>query len=88
MKKGAVNIGDRQRGRIQAKSVINCEPTQESIAAALAQLYSKDFQASLRRVSNPYDGGDASKKIIAIIKSVNLKGIVKKRFNDLEGISE
>ena len=51
-KKGTINIGDRQRGRLQAKSVINCEATRESIASALGQLYSTDFQKSLHKVTN------------------------------------
>jgi GDP/UDP-N,N'-diacetylbacillosamine 2-epimerase (hydrolysing) len=37
-KKGRINIGDRQRGRLRAESVINCEPSRDRIAAALEQL--------------------------------------------------
>ena len=81
-KKGTINIGDRQRGRLQAESVINCEPTCESIAAALAQLYSIDFQMSLHQVTNPYGEGGASEAIISTIKAVSLDGLLKKRFYD------
>lgn len=79
-RKGTINIGDRQRGRLQAASVINCEPIRDSIAAALEQLYSTDFQASLRQVINPYGEGGASAAIISIIKAVSLDGLLKKRF--------
>jgi GDP/UDP-N,N'-diacetylbacillosamine 2-epimerase (hydrolysing) len=81
-KKGTINIGDRQRGRIQAESVINCEPTRKSIAAALRMLYSADFQAGLERVTNPYGYGGASEKVVEIIKSCDISNILKKKFYD------
>ena len=80
--KGTINIGDRQRGRLQAASVINCEPTRHSITAALVRLYSKEFQASLSKVSSPYGEGGASCAIVAKIKSIPLSGVLKKRFYD------
>lgn len=82
-KKGTINIGDRQRGRLQAASVINCEPIRDSIAAALEQLYSTDFQASLRQVINPYGEGGASVAIISTIKTISLDGLLKKQFYDV-----
>jgi GDP/UDP-N,N'-diacetylbacillosamine 2-epimerase (hydrolysing) len=82
-KKGTINIGDRQRGRLQAESVINCEPTRESIAAALEQLYSTDFQMSLPQITNPYGGGGASEKVVNTLKNIPIAGIVKKIFYDL-----
>lgn len=82
-KKGTINIGDRQRGRLQADSVINCEPTRESITKALQQLYSADFQSSLTKVINPYGEGGASAKVVNTLKHYPLEGIVKKTFYDL-----
>lgn len=82
-KKGTINIGDRQRGRLQACSVINCEPTQESIASALTQLYSADFQTSLTKVINPYGEGGASAKVVNTLKHYPLDDIVKKTFYNL-----
>jgi GDP/UDP-N,N'-diacetylbacillosamine 2-epimerase (hydrolysing) len=81
-KKGTINIGDRQRGRLQAASVINCEPIRQSIEGALKRLYLADFQVSLGQVLNPYGEGGASKKIIASIKSAPLEDVLKKRFYD------
>ena len=82
-KKGTINIGDRQRGRLQAESVINCEPTCESIAAALVQLYSMDFQMSLRKSKNPYGEGGASEKVVSTLKNTAIEGIIKKTFYNL-----
>ena len=81
-KKGTINIGDRQRGRLQAASVINCKPTRRSIAAALEQLNSDDFQKSLSKVTNPYGEGGASEKVVETIKNYLLDGLLKKSFYD------
>ena len=81
-KKGTINIGDRQRGRLQAASVIDCQPIQQSIAAALERLYSAEFQVSLSRAHNPYGAGGASEKIVATIKSIAFDEVIKKHFHD------
>lgn len=82
LRKGTINIGDRQRGRLQAASVINCEPTRHNITTALEKLYTPDFQSGISKVCNPYGDGGASEKITAVIKSVALQDILKKRFFD------
>ena len=81
--KGTINIGDRQRGRLQAASVINCKPTRQSITTALAQLYSADFQLGLGMVQNPYGVGGASDLIVATLKTVPLGGVLKKSFHNI-----
>jgi GDP/UDP-N,N'-diacetylbacillosamine 2-epimerase (hydrolysing) len=78
--KGTVNIGDRQRGRIKADSVIDCEPNRASIARAIRRLFEPEFQRALARVVNPYGEGGASEKVVQTIKSHRLDGILKKRF--------
>ena len=87
LKKGTINIGDRQRGRLQAASIINCEPQQESIADAIRILYSRKFQASLKEICNPYGEGGASAKIVDALKITNIQGIVKKSFYDLSKLT-
>ena len=81
---GTINIGDRQKGRIKASSVIDCEPNKDSILKAFAKLYSKEFQETLKTTINPYGDGCASKRIVEILKSVDLKNILKKSFYDLK----
>jgi GDP/UDP-N,N'-diacetylbacillosamine 2-epimerase (hydrolysing) len=85
-RKGTINIGDRQRGRLQAESVINCEPTRQSIATALAKLYNAGFQASLGHVCNPYGEGDVSRKVVKTIKHFEIDGLAKKAFYDLSEV--
>lgn len=82
-KKGTINIGDRQIGRLQATSVINCSPNQESIKMAIERLYSEEFQALLPYTVNPYGVGGASTRIVEIIRDIPLEGIIKKTFHDL-----
>jgi len=81
---GTINIGDRQKGRIKADSIIDCEPNKESIKKAFEVLYSKDFKESLKITANPYGEGCASEKIIEEIKKVDLADILKKSFYDLK----
>ena len=83
-KKGTINIGDRQRGRLKAASIIDCAPEKLEIISAIKKLYSDDFQIRLKKTINPYGNGGASKKIIKIIKEVNLDNIIKKRFHDIK----
>ncbi|MGM8060726.1 UDP-N-acetylglucosamine 2-epimerase [Vogesella indigofera] len=80
---GTVNIGDRQKGRLSASSVIHCEPDLGSICTALQQLYHPAFRATLPLTVNPYGDGGASEKIVDVIKNWPLEGLVKKRFYDL-----
>lgn len=80
---GTINIGDRQKGRIKASSVLNCYPNFESINEAFDILYTKEFQNTLSNVRNPFDAGGASKKINKILKNFDLTDILKKSFYDL-----
>jgi GDP/UDP-N,N'-diacetylbacillosamine 2-epimerase (hydrolysing) len=82
-KKGTINIGDRQRGRLRAASVIDCAADRQAIDAALQQLYSPEFQSRLPAVRNPYGEGGASARIIPILRDYPLEFILKKTFYDL-----
>ncbi len=81
---GTINIGDRQKGRLMADSVIDCDSDTKSIKDGFKRLYSNEFKALLTDVTNPYGNGGASKKIKDIIKDIELDGIVKKSFYNLE----
>lgn len=81
---GTINIGDRQKGRIKAESVIECKSDKISILEAFDKLYSVDFQNSLLNIQNPYGDGCASKRIVEVLKNVNLDNILKKSFYDLK----
>lgn len=79
-----INVGDRQRGRICAQSVIHCANDVAQIEAALVQALSPLFQSRLKDIINPYEKEGTSDMIIQIIKSALDNGIeLKKRFYDL-----
>ena len=80
---GTINIGDRQRGRIKANSVISSDVNVNSLQKAFKKLYSKEFQSILTKVKNPYYNKGASQKTKEIIKKINLKNILKKSFYNI-----
>ena len=83
-KKATINIGDRQKGRARASSVIDVRPVKEEILAAIKRAYSKEFEQTLKDTINPYDGGNPSKKMVKILKEIKLDGILKKKFYDVK----
>ena len=82
--KGTINIGDRQKGRLNAESVINTPPIKSEIIKAINKLYSEAFRKNLKNIHNPYGSGGASESIIETITNINLEKIVKKKFYDLK----
>lgn len=85
---GTVNVGDRQRGRIQAESVISCEPTLLAIQDALIDLLSMEFQGKVQKVVSPFGEGGASSKIVHHVMKANLIDINVKKFIDLKTSNE
>ena len=83
-KKGTINVGDRQLGRLRAESVIDCEPLRAEIKRSLDELYSRNFQLRLATVINPYGNGGASDKVLEVLRSIDLCDLVKKKFSRLE----
>ena len=79
-----VNIGDRQKGRLMAESVISCEPTADAITDAISKALSDEFRKKIQTVKNPYGEGNTSDKIVNTLldyllnKKINLK---KKFYN-------
>ncbi len=84
LKKGTINIGDRQLGRVFTNNVINCGYNSKEIDYSLKKLYSQKFQTQLKKINNPYGRGKVSDKILKIIIKTDLKEIIKKRFYDIK----
>lgn len=79
--KPTVNIGDRQKGRLQANSIINCAPEVNSIIKALNEAFNMDCSSTV----NPYGDGFSSKRIINVIKQINnFDLLIKKKFFEVE----
>ncbi|MBD01828.1 MAG: UDP-N-acetylglucosamine 2-epimerase (hydrolyzing), partial [Candidatus Marinimicrobia bacterium] len=82
-KKGSINIGDRQKGRLKATSVIDCDPDLKSISKALKEIYKPEFKAELELTINPYGDGLAVEKIINILRKTSFDNLLKKNFYNL-----
>jgi UDP-hydrolysing UDP-N-acetyl-D-glucosamine 2-epimerase len=71
-----INIGDRQKGRIKAESVIDVPCRKEDILAALHKaLYDERFRRQVRQITNPYDpygDGNVSGRVISVLEAVPL----------------
>lgn len=78
-----VNIGDRQKGRLRADSVIDCAPEEAAIRAALKEVEAPAFREKARRTVNPYEQPDTVQRIFEQIKNYPLDSIIKKLFYDL-----
>lgn len=82
-KKATVNIGDRQRGRLSASSVLHCKPDSESIGTTIRHALAPDFQNQLDRTVNPYGEGGASEQIVAQLEIMPLSDVLKKSFYEI-----
>lgn len=78
-----LNIGDRQKGRLQADSIVNCEPDKNSIVAGLKKILSSEVQSKAKQTINPYEQSDSSKRIFDIISTYPLENLTQKHFYDI-----
>jgi GDP/UDP-N,N'-diacetylbacillosamine 2-epimerase (hydrolysing) len=84
-----INIGDRQKGRIQAQTVISCDAMNESITKAIRKGFSKEFRESIKDTINPYGDGRTSQRIKNKLKTVEIDSddpthnLIRKEFYDI-----
>ncbi len=78
-----INVGTRQKGRLRAKSVIDCLANVDDLNAAIEYVYSDDFKAILNGVTNPYGNGGASDRIVDLLEKLDIPKYKHKSFNDL-----
>ncbi len=78
-----INIGDRQKGRIQADSVLNCLPETRAIQNAINKSLSPAFQKKLKTIKNPYDKPGTCATIATLLEKTDLTDIRKKKFHDI-----
>ncbi len=78
-----INIGDRQKGRIQAESTVNCSSQKEDIIRAFQKVQSEEFRNKLKDITNPYGNGNVSNRIIGIFKAMSIDKLSQKTFYDI-----
>lgn len=77
----AVNIGTRQQDRERAGNVIDVSYDKESIRTGIQKaLFDTEYRKSVQHISNPYGDGKSAKRIVNLLKTLRLDGIVQKRF--------
>lgn len=79
-----INIGDRQKGRPRAASVMDCEETADAIGDAIQRALGAEMQSILPTVRSPYGTGDASGAIAEYLRTLPLGvGVLAAPFHDL-----
>lgn len=71
-KKPTINIGDRQKGRLQHTSIIDTDYSKEAIISGINKALSKDFQESIKNMEYKFGDGHTAERIIKILKDINI----------------
>ncbi|MDD4566013.1 MAG: UDP-N-acetylglucosamine 2-epimerase [Eubacteriales bacterium] len=81
-----VNIGDRQKGRLQAESILNTLPDSGEITAAIKKSNDPVFRSFCKNVKNLYGNGNASNEMLSVMKKFLFSSDInmKKKFYDVE----
>lgn len=82
LRRPTINVGARQKGRLAAKSVLDCDPDTHQITEAIKKVLAPDFRNDISLFANPYGSGDAAKKIVQGLRDAHLTTV--KQFYDLE----
>ena len=77
-----INLGDRQKGRVKAKSIVNVEITKSAITNSINNFYDGKYNSLLKNLKKPFGKGETTNKIVGIIKKTNFNDILIKKFND------
>lgn len=75
-----LNIGDRQKGRIAADSVINCGTSKKDILDGLDNV----LNSNPKEIHNPYEGKNTTADILHVLKTYSLEGLIQKTFYNLK----
>ncbi len=79
-----VNIGLRQFGRERARNVLEAHASADSILAQVEKAWNPDFRAAIGGMQNPYGDGHAAERIVSILTTVPLEGLLRKRAQPVE----
>ena len=79
-----INIGERQEGRLKAKSTIDCDTNKQQIIKSIETAIEKKFKTICARVVNPYGDGMSSKRIVKILKDLKYPLQIKKEFYNIK----
>ena len=78
----SINLGNRQKGRIKSKSVVDCEIETRKIQKVLNKKLNKNVDNIRDYFYNPYFKKDSSNMILKILEKTNTEYLIKKSFFD------
>lgn len=78
-----INVGNRQKGRLKSKSIVDCNPNQLEIIKKIKIIISKKFRRKIKNQKTYYGNCNSSKKIVNIIRRINLKNVLYKKFYNI-----
>lgn len=84
--KPTLDIGNRQKGRLMADSVVHCGVSETEISEGLNRVLSDAFTKQAARTQNPYEKKNTALEIWKILKNYPLNGIVQKTFYDIRHV--
>jgi len=87
-KKPTINIGERQKGRLHADSIINTPIQKDAIIKAIKNIYTSNTQQKLKSCCNPYESENTSKTIVNILKNTDINTLLKKKFYTIKVCDE
>ena len=79
---GTLNLGNRQKGRIKIKSVVNSDFKEKNIIKGIKKILSKKFKTQIKNIKNPYYKKNTSNKIIQKLLLYKNRNLLIKKFND------
>ncbi|WP_318484952.1 UDP-N-acetylglucosamine 2-epimerase [Photobacterium leiognathi] len=82
-KVATVNIGNRQKGRVRAESIIDIDVNADQLVSSINTINTPEFKATLKKIVNPYGQGNSSRQVIDILKHTDLNCLKKKPFYDI-----
>ncbi|RHR62903.1 UDP-N-acetylglucosamine 2-epimerase [Parabacteroides sp. AF17-28] len=78
-----LDIGNRQKGRIAAKSVVHCGTSTEEIEQGFRLIFSETIQSASKLRSNPYEKEGTTDMIVSQLKTYPLENLIQKSFYNL-----
>lgn len=78
-----LNIGDRQKGRMAAESVIHCGTSKEEIEKGLQLIFSEDIKNRVRTCHNPYSKENTTENILQVLKNISVENLIQKSFYNI-----
>lgn len=83
LKTATINIGNRQKGRVQASSIVNVPIEEKALLNAFKKIKHPEFKKKVSNCENPYGDGNTAHRIVEILKTIDLGVLPPKSFYNI-----